>query len=350
MDRLEVGEKHTLSKQYEGPDDAPKDPTTVTLTVVDPAGGSSTPALTHAAGTGAYSFDLDPASAGVYTWTWAAQGNGFDETETGYLAVGLSRREGPCEPWCDWELVTDVARGLDPSKVDPEVQEQVVDFASVLLWGLTNGRYPGLCEGTFSICAACRYTFSSWSGLYAGGALYAAGGCGCCGPWEKADLAGAGWPVWAALEVKVNGAVVPRSAWRIDSQRWLSRLDGDVWPRGADLTDPTAFQARLVYGWPVPQGGDRAAAALAGEIAKSYAGGDCVLPAEVTQIVREGVTYRVVDAKELFKDGLTGVASTDRWLAAEAASRQAPAGGFDPTWEPDRGLERLGTDRGADQL
>src|SRR4030095_2511948 len=144
------------------------------------------------------------------------------------------------------------------------------------------------------------------------------------------------------------------------------------------LTDPSEFQAEVVYGRVPPQGADQAAAALAAEIARGTGGGDCVLPAdrgpappqgadaaagglagesaggtvggdcalpaEVVQVVREGVTYRTVDAKELFRDGLSGVARTDRWLAAEAASRKPGVGFSDPTVDPS--LARLGTDTG----
>jgi len=59
---------------------------TVTLTVVDPAGGTSTPTVTNSA-TGTYDAAVTLASAGLWTWRWTVSGAVIEVEDGSILAV-----------------------------------------------------------------------------------------------------------------------------------------------------------------------------------------------------------------------------------------------------------------------
>lgn len=359
MQFLDVGETQRLTFTFKNLAGASANPTTATITITDPDGVTTTPAPTHDGTDGDYHYDLDPGKAGWWTYTWSGQGNGVDQTERFDLLVGLTVPQvGACEPWCTWSQVVAAVAPADVSSLSEEQRELVLDFATAILYGETGQRYPGLCRRTFSICdcgsfccvpgypygnpaAADWQGWSGWSGWR---------GCGwrhCTGSADHVDLGDLRYPVIAARDVTVAGAVVPRASWRIDDWRYLIRTDGTAWPCCPDLTDPTAFKASLLYGRMPFQGGDQAAAALAGELAKFLTGGDCALPEGVTDIIRAGITYHITQAQQLLESGLSGVPATDRWLAAEKFSRIRPPGGHDPARDPS--LLRAGTDRGGDR-
>jgi hypothetical protein len=66
----------------------PTDPTTVTLTVVDPTGASSTPSVTHVS-TGTYQANVSCTTDGVWVYTWDGTGTATDVVK-GTWTVGPS--------------------------------------------------------------------------------------------------------------------------------------------------------------------------------------------------------------------------------------------------------------------
>jgi hypothetical protein len=75
----------------------------------------------------------------------------------------------------------------------------------------------------------------------------------------------------------------------------------------------------------------RAAATLAGEIGKRCVGDpSCRLPSRVTNIVREGVSFTVIDSLKMLDEGRTGVEVVDLWLTADKAGRKPRPGLFHP--------------------
>src|SRR5262245_29415242 len=155
MQHLDVGESRVLSVTFANEDGDATDPTTVTLTIVAPDGTTTTPVPTHP-GVGVYEHLLDPDQSGPWQYDFAGQGNGIDAHEGDLLMVGLSQPvSGPCEPWCSWEQVLAVApASILPAlaTLDARDQERAVDWATTQLYGLTGGRYPGVCVTTFGIC------------------------------------------------------------------------------------------------------------------------------------------------------------------------------------------------------
>ena len=69
-------------------------------------------------------------------------------------------------------------------------------------------------------------------------------------------------------------------------------------------------------------------------MAKYEVEGQCALPEGVNDVIRQGVSYHIVQAQQLLDSGLSGVPTTDRWLAAEKLSRVPAPGGTDPARDP----------------
>lgn len=100
---------------------------------------------------------------------------------------------------------------------------------------------------------------------------------------------------------------VPFAGWRLDGN-WLVRTDRQGWPlRPSTLVTYT-------YGRLVPAGGRLAAIALATELGKAFAGKSCALPARVTSVTRQGVSFQALESLEILKEDLVGIHSVDLWL------------------------------------
>ena len=225
----------------------------------------------------------------------------------------------PCEPvWTDVErvecLFPDVADTNGPcaDPDDPPVPaqyawttEEIIRIASRILFLKTCRRYPGECEVELRPCDPCR-----------------ACSPGCCGcTYTFIPLAGP-YPVIDVLEVKIDGVAIPVSSFRVDEYSRLVRTDGDYWPRSQNLNrdpdDPLqerTFVVRYTTGRAVPEDLEYAAALLAGEL-KRACGGSVVscLPDRVTSVVRDGVSFDLVDPSEIASGSTFGVPMIDAIL------------------------------------
>lgn len=242
--------------------------------------------------------------------------------------------EGPCQPWCTWAQV-EACVPYDLSSIsDGAVQADIIAQASEIIFNLNHQRYPGVCEATRGICQSVIwgwFTYPWWPYTH-------------CGPGEAVDL-GSRFAVEAVSQVIVNGVILPHdgTVYRVDGWRYLTRIDGNSWPRCADLTDPLAFQATWTWGRAIPKAAQRAAARFAAELAaECIPDQDCQIPKHVTTVSREGMTFVAVDSFKMLEEGRTGIYAVDSWLAADLMGSQAPPGGIDPA-EPTR-LMALGTD------
>jgi len=139
-----------------------------------------------------------------------------------------------------------------------------------------------------------------------------------CGYRERITLGYS--PIIDVVEVLVDGQLVPGSAYRVDSQRYLIRTDGKLWPccqnmeRDAEFETDT-FQVRFLYGG-LPEMAVHAATTLACELAKACAGSPCNLPSRVTNITRQGVSAVLADPTIILSEGRTGLFAVDAFLAA----------------------------------
>lgn len=241
--------------------------------------------------------------------------------------TGTGGTSGPCDDW-------PVTWICDVDTLNPAVTGAAVSMATETLWSLTGMRF-GTCQITLRPCARDCHTAAffddfgppwtgarsypqpaliggQWFNLTCGGC---AGACSCTTVSEALLPA----PVHTIVEVTVDGAVLPTTAYRVDNHRLLVRLDGETWPRCNNLsladTEPGTWSVTATYGEAIPEGGALAMGELACEIAKAADGQDCRLPPGVQQLARQGVTISYPDIGELFAKGRTGLYLTDMFIS-----------------------------------
>jgi hypothetical protein len=111
----------------------------------------------------------------------------------------------------------------------------------------------------------------------------------------------------------------------------LERTDRRSWP--VDGTLAVTYR----HGQPPPEGGKRAAVALALELGKAYASDASCRLRNIQTLTREGVTMAAVNVREALDKGQTGLFEVDQWLASvnpHHAPRRASV------WSPDFGRTR----------
>jgi hypothetical protein len=159
-----------------------------------------------------------------------------------------------------------------------------------------------------------------------------------CSPTSYVRLAG--YPVRDIIEVLIDGVIIPETAgqdagdgihfggWRLDRWRKLTRLSipgppviNQAWPACQDFTlaptEPGTFQITYQHGVDPPALGQQAAAALACQLYASCGGGECVLPAGVTRVDRQGITVeRGLLANWFDPSKPTGLIALDTFLRA----------------------------------
>jgi len=247
---------------------------------------------------------------------------------------------------CPWPLDTTCCSDWD--NYDPAIQQAAMDTATEVVWALS-GRQFTTCETTVRPCRAncgmscdsCGWGMGWGNGSWIGSApaftpwLFGgqwfnlscpcSGGCSCGQFIDEFDLPS---PAAWVTAVYVDGA--PFTAWALYDQHRLIRTDGERWPRcqdlTKDLTEEGTWGVTFVRGTPVPPAGQRAAGVLACEIAKACIGAKCRLPALVTNVSRDGLTY-TIDPTGFFEKGFTGLAEVDLWLAAVNPSKNVRRSG-----------------------
>lgn len=300
------------------------EPSAIALTVTAPDG--STQELTKADMTGSESVD-GSGTDDVWTypqvvdqtgiWQWTAHGTLPDDvvTRSALFLVGASEfGVAPCEPWTRWENVLAVCGTADLSSIEPGVRAHLIDVATGILWSLDGRRYPGICTTTRRICRSCTACVTS--------------PC-CCSNRMAIDL-GSRWPALGILDVTIEGETLAPSAYALRGQRYVDRLDGELWPVCARLTDPDAFTMTWALGLRPPVELADAAAVFVAEMAKSCAGQKCEIPQRVSVITREGTTYTILDSQKFINEGRTGIYRVDLALAAAKTGRKVRPGGRAP--------------------
>jgi hypothetical protein len=246
---------------------------------------------------------------------------------------------GPCETWpARWVC--------DVSCESPTVTGEAAALATEVIWALS-GRQFGLCTVTLRPCRReCADVpwpsggYTEWAGTSWISPSLISGqwfnvvcgrctdGCACTALSEVTLPA----PVHSIIQVKVDGAIVSGSGYRLDDDRTLVRLGGAEWPTCQELnladTEVGTWSVTARYGIEPPLGASWAVGELACELIRALNGEDCRLPRNVTQLVRQGVTIQFPNVVELLREGLTGLYLVDQFVA---------------TWNPGGLRRRSGT-------
>lgn len=333
MQTYNPGETAVLKAAFSNEAGALADVTSCTFDVITPTGvvvpfsSVSTPPVAHVS-TGRYQLPYLIPFDGVFEY----ETDGDGQTESSFFLAGnRDLYDAPLEQWCSWADVLRVpvlaTTGVqaDAAALAQDLQELILDSVSELLWNLSRRVYPGIGKITRSLCVRCSSCHSWWWLLDYPNAT----DCGCT-PYDSIKLGGQ-YPVIGVREVLLDGVQLDRSAWRLQNNDSIVRLDGMVWPRAKDLTDPTAFQATWFVGNPVPRGGVRAATLMCAEYALLALEKPCLLPQYRVQSAQaEGISYTLVDNTKAVDDGRTGFHPADQWLDSLDVGLELPAGGFDP--------------------
>ncbi len=234
-----------------------------------------------------------------------------------------------CEPW---PLRSEcLPKGWLPNPPQwTDAQRDAVTVATELLKTFSGGQY-GLCRAKVRPCKASlslRPNPSLPGGpwmtpvlldgrLINLGCACVNGACACAPPCEV-ELPGI---VHDIVEVRMDGQVVPPTAYRVDEHRMLVRTDGGCWPlsQNLELPDTATGTWSVTYRRGVLPGpaGELALTLFAVELYNAcHDTKNCALPRRVSQVVRDGITYDLLDDLTLFDRSRTGIPRVDMWLAS----------------------------------
>jgi hypothetical protein len=329
------------------------DPTTVEFTVQDPQATDSTfvfgvdAEVTNPA-VGVYVLELTaPGYPGVYhydcvgTGAVEATGNGIFTVlpSTVSPVTGLPYPQvGPCAPWIDCDDITD---SCTVDAADLPLLDGIAAMASHIMFEISGRQFTGNCEKTVRPCnLACSCWDNGWNGWFGSpwswgnngsgwGWFDGFGTCHCsCDSLSRVKLSG--YPVTQILEVKIDGAVIANTEYRLDEWTFLTRMRDSAdpntelhWPscQILDLDDTEAGTWSVTYlaGMEPPLAGKAAAVALACELLPS---GDCKLPSGAVKIVRNGIQIdRLQPLSSMLLQGMTGIVAIDAFMASVNSSR-----------------------------
>jgi len=218
---------------------------------------------------------------------------------------------GPCAAW---EPIWCVDLPISAA----EVSGHAVQMATEILWARSGMRFDQ-CALTIRPCRQDCFEAGGWGGFWWQlGTMYpqpalirgnwynlTCGNCsGDCSCSTVSEILLPG-PVTAVNSVKVDGVALDSSAYRLDDWRKLVRLDGELWPLCNDLnladTEESTWSVNLTYGTPVPTSGRMAVGELAYQLILACLGDSCcLLPYNVQQVARQGVTIKYPAVSELF--------------------------------------------------
>lgn len=138
--------------------------------------------------------------------------------------------------------------------------------------------------------------------------------------------------------VWIDGVLQDPSNYRVDNDRELVRMGGDLWPTCQDMSLPAA-EAKMVVKYTPGAKMDRLGAFAAGMLAQQFAyactGQECRLPSYVQSMSRDGVTMDFSEG--VFPGNRTGIDEVDIWVASwNPYQVKSPARVFSPDAMPHR--------------
>lgn len=260
-------------------------------------------------------------SPGPYRGWWHVT-LGSQEFDTGefdieFLTHATMRSTGPCT---DWAGTQDVAACYADVE-DDACLTSAVRMASEVLYELSGHQFSGWCQSTLRPCqdggwCGFRTQILSRGHVVWNAGWYMDGAEACsCGFLPRITLPGVAQSI---VSVTINGQVLSPSAYRLDPDNTLIRIDGGAWPAcqsmiAADDADG-AFTVVYTHGYEPPEIGRRAVVELAHEFWLACNSQPCSLPTGVVEVRRQGITVK--RNADLWTSGATGLTAVDTFLAA----------------------------------
>lgn len=225
-----------------------------------------------------------------------------------------------CTPWA---TQTEYCQACGGDEFDPTLSTEMLLVASELLFELSGRQFAGECEDVVRPCARRNGSVKGWNSSW--------GFCGCnldtscsCAGLSQVELGA--YPLRSITQVKVDGAVLDSSLYRIDEERFLVRLpdaDGSRpgWPccqrLDLDASEDETWSVSFTYGADPPALGVAAAAAVAYQLTLACQGSNkCSLPAKTQQVTRQGVSITTLQSPTFFDDLKFSVPAVGMFLEA----------------------------------
>ena len=202
---------------------------------------------------------------------------------------------------------------VDVPSLDPSIKRLCEVYASACMTALTLGRVGGAPVTIMPAASQRVHGRYVWDCLLPGefplGRFYPSAKdllAAVADGVEAIDLPG---PVRAITEVKVDGVVVPASAYRLEDGHLLVRVDGKSWP--AQSGDH--FTVTYLNSHPVDEMGAHAGGVMAAEwLQLLTTSKKCRLSATATSVSRQGITMELTQG--MFPEGVTGIPEIDAYL------------------------------------
>lgn len=220
-----------------------------------------------------------------------------------------------CQPWMTPAELQACPGCPDPD--DPVELQRWIDTATQIIYYLSGSMYGGECESTWRPCLPGGWYGTVSVPVLVAGQWFNVNPCTGCGNGLMLPF---DYPRSIA-EVKIDGAVIPTTEYRLDQwSRSIYLKSPYHWTHGQDLsladTEVGTFSVTVLHGLDPPAALRQAAIDYAAEVAKACTGAPCALPARATSIVKQGVSIDLGVALEMLDGGRTGLASVDVVLAA----------------------------------
>lgn len=380
MNTYRRGNAINLQASFALPNGTLADPTTITFQVLNSDGVTIGPYVygtnpnVSKIGVGVYVCMLDPLlPVGIYHYEAIGTGvveaeseNDFEVSESAIDTPDPPDQAvlGPCYPWidgCDVAACARVDYGMAPWVFDAVAAE-----ASKALYEISSRIFPGVCTRTARPCSmncGCWggpaslgfspfwWTGAPWGAGFGGWWWYNEGGDTFgCSPMSKVRLAG--YPVARVTQVLIGGEELlefdPDTGarnWRLDKRRFLVRMDAPgspsqprFWPGCQDMSldsdQPGTFEITYEWGADAPPIAKGAAVELANQLYLACGGLNCVLPAGVTKVTRQGIEIeRGLLANWADPKKPTGLIQLDTFLMAYCNGQRG--GRRSAIWSPD---------------
>lgn len=334
MNRYELTDHPVVTGIFTNAGGERTDPVTVSVTITSPSGivtAHPQGALTNPS-VGVWSYAVTVDETGVWSYEFDGTGDVILEGDGRFRVGGPLQANGVCEPW-----VTPGDLSGDCAAIDADILEWACQQASDALYVFSGRIYPGYCSDTIRPTGGNGVNYGP-ARIPGYGRPFT--GNHCCSPLSQIELPAT--PVVSVDEVKVDGAIVDPSLYRVDDWRWLVRLPDDArsaqaWPCCQRMDLPSSevgtFESTYTFGRRVTVPGASLASLLACELAKARdPDATCRLPKRVTQVVRQQVTYTILDPLTMFGEMQTGISEIDMWLASVNPHKvKTPA----KVWSPD---------------
>src|SRR5262245_62137285 len=203
--------------------------------------------------------------------------------------------------WIDVDSVMEYLGSDAPVADDADGQERLANSimsASELLYALSGRKFAGV--QTATVKPTSRMEQQTRPMLYGAFAFIGLGR----------------YPIVSIDEVITNDGVLDPANYHVDDAKWLV-LDTHccaTWPSCSCLDE---LSVTLKFGEDPPQMGQDAALILSAEMYRAMTPSmSCKLPARMTSITRQGISFALIDPMDFMDKGLTGIYQVDMFIKA----------------------------------